>query len=75
MHATAFESFCNVVPVLISHNKSIIFLVSFFLSCVFLIDAKQWLVKQGNCSFVNSDLPKDFRSDLLFQREQLPPLP
>jgi len=35
----------------------------------------EWLVKQGNCSFVNSDLPKDFRSDLLFQRDQLPPLP
>merc|ERR1711935_883029 len=23
----------------------------------------QWLVKQGNCSFVNTDLPKGFRED------------
>jgi len=35
----------------------------------------EWLVKQGNCSFVNSDLPKNFRGDLSIRRDQLPPLP
>lgn len=34
----------------------------------------EWLVRQGNCSFVNSDLPKHFRGELLNQTETLPPL-
>eukprot|EP00536_Pseudo-nitzschia_multiseries_P007554 jgi/Psemu1/319150/estExt_fgenesh1_pm.C_1790001 len=33
----------------------------------------EWLVKQGNCSFVNSDLPKHFRKELLIKKERLPP--
>jgi glycerophosphoryl diester phosphodiesterase len=33
----------------------------------------EWLVKQGNCSFVNSDLPKHFRKELLMKKERLPP--
>ncbi|VEU36396.1 unnamed protein product [Pseudo-nitzschia multistriata] len=33
----------------------------------------EWLVKEGNCSFVNSDLPKHFRKELLIQKERLPP--
>mmetsp|Transcript_885 Transcript_885/g.1893 ORF Transcript_885/g.1893 Transcript_885/m.1893 type:complete len:705 (+) Transcript_885:308-2422(+) len=33
----------------------------------------EWLVKQGSCSFVNSDLPKHFRKELLIRKEKLPP--
>jgi glycerophosphoryl diester phosphodiesterase len=29
----------------------------------------EWLVKEGNCSFVNTDLPKHFRKELLMKNE------
>lgn len=36
----------------------------------------EWLVNQGNCSFVNTDLPKHFRQeDLLNETNSLPPRP
>lgn len=35
----------------------------------------KWLVEEGKCTFVNSDLPKSFRGDLVIQRDSLPPLP
>ena len=35
----------------------------------------EWLVKEGNCSFVNTDLPKNFRKNLVLPRGSLPPLP
>merc|ERR1712014_213837 len=35
----------------------------------------EWLARQGNCSFVNTDLPKDFKPEVLVDKDQLPPLP
>lgn len=34
----------------------------------------KWLVEEGGCSYVNSDLPKNFRGNLVFQRDTLTPL-
>lgn len=33
-------------------------------------DTFHWLVKEGNCTFVNTDLPKNFRNEILFQNQQ-----
>lgn len=34
----------------------------------------RWLVEEGNCSFVNTDLPKSFRGERMIQIDRLPPL-